>query len=645
VSVYRRDLSRAALGAVALFVIVAVVTLVYGSLGGSQNNVAIVLIINLVIVLGLQVFAGNSGVLTLAHVSFAGIAAYISAVLSTPALVKGTIIADAPLGLADVELAVPLAMLVAIVLTTAVAALIGLALARLSGISATIVTLALVIVVFAVLTNWKSVTGGAEAFYGIPYATTLWWALAAVFAALLVARLFKASRLGLRVQSTREDAVAAAACGVQVVRSRYWSWVLSCALCALGGVLLAHFLGAISPAGFYFTLLFLTLSMLVLGGEYSVTGAVVGTFLMTVMAELTRFLGDGPVILGWQVPALAGLSLLVQGAIIIAVMIWRPAGLLGDREIDGLFPRRGVPVTAAAGAAARDAGGSLAEAPGAGAAVAAPGTSTLVVRHAGKRFAGLTALEDVSLEVKSGEIVGLIGPNGAGKTTLLNLVSGLYEATEGEMTLDGVSLDRAASHRIARLGLARTFQTTRLFRELTVDQNIEVAASMARRHRPDVARSAGEVLSQFGFEEIAERKAGVLPYGRQREVEIARAVALAPSILLLDEPAAGLNDEESMELVHVIRGIRDRVRCGILLIDHDLHFVMALCERMYVLDAGRVIAAGTPAEVQSDPLVVEAYLGTREARPAGAPGRAGRQGAQRASGAALADAGDLGMTT
>jgi branched-chain amino acid transport system ATP-binding protein len=249
---------------------------------------------------------------------------------------------------------------------------------------------------------------------------------------------------------------------------------------------------------------------------------------------------------------------------------------------------------------------------GAGFAARPPARSvTLAVRGATKHFAGLAALEDASLEVRSGQVVGLIGPNGAGKTTLLNVVSGLYEPSSGEMTLDGVPLDRLRAHQIARLGIARTFQTTRLFRELTVRQNLEVAASIARRYRPEVPRSAADILTQFGFGQIADIRAGVLPYGRQREVEIARAVALAPSILLLDEPAAGLNDAESMELVKAIRGIRDREGCGILLIDHDLHFVMALCEHIYVLDAGRVISSGTPDEVQRDPLVVAAYLGSR----------------------------------
>jgi branched-chain amino acid transport system permease protein len=621
-SFHRRELTRASLGALALFVIVALGTLAYASLGGSQRNVATVLLINLIIVVGLQIFAGNTGVLSLAHVAFAGIGAYTSALLSTPVLVKAATIPNAPFGVNQVELPVPLAMLIAVVFTTLVAAVLGLAVARLSGISATIVSLALVIVVFALLTNWKSLTGGAEAFYGIPSVKSIWWVLLGVAIALFTARLFKASRIGLRIQATREDEIAASAVGVRVVRSRYVAWVASAAVCGLGGVLLGHYLGAVSPSGFYFNLLFLTLAMLVLGGEYGVSGAVLGTVLVAVVAELTRYLGDGPTILGVRIPSLAGLSQLVQGAIIILVMIVRPAGILGDREIDGLFRRfrrREASVEAGAVLAGEDEPLSGEDDLNGRREDAAPGLAdskahrdlALEIHNVSKHFAGLKALQDVSLEVNVGEIVGLIGPNGAGKTTLLNVISGMYTATAGEISVAGRTITHDKPHQIAQNGIARTFQNTRLFPGLSVRQNVEVAVSVAAAHRAGRARPADTLLAEFGFDELVDRKAGELPYGRQREVEMARAAALAPSFLLLDEPAAGLNDAESLELVGAVRRIRDRLGCGVLLIDHDLHFVMNICDRMYVLDAGRVIAAGTPEEIQGDPLVIQAYLGTK----------------------------------
>jgi branched-chain amino acid transport system permease protein len=618
---HKWHLTQASLGALTLFVIVAAGSLLYASIGGSQRNVATVLLINLIIVVGLQVFAGNSGVLSLAHVAFAGIGAYASALLSTPVAVKAATIPNAPFGLAEVQLPVPLAMLVAVIIATLVAAVLGLAIARLSGISATIVTLALVIVVFAVLTNWKALTGGAEAFYGIPSVTSIWWVLGGVAVALFTARLFKASRLGLRVQATREDEIAASASGVRVVRSRYVAWLVSAAICALGGVLLGHYLGAISPSGFYFNLLFLTLAMLVLGGEYSVSGAVLGTVLVAAVAEITRFLGDGPTVLGIKIPSLAGLSQLVQGGIIILVMIVRPAGILGDEEVDRLFgpllrrlrPEAVTPASSGGSEPRGAAHGGVARAASSSAALAASdgGPPLLEVSAVSKHFAGLKALEQVSLDVKVGEIVGLIGPNGAGKTTLLNVISGMYTATSGEIRMGGSRITHLKPHEIARQGIARTFQNTRLFRELTVRQNVEVAASVSSERGIGSALSVDDILAEFGFEDIGDRKAGELPYGRQREVEMARAVALAPTFLLLDEPAAGLNDTESQELVGAVRQIRERLGCGVLLIDHDLHFVMNICDRMYVLDAGVVIASGTPQEVQRDPVVIRAYLGTR----------------------------------
>ena len=604
------------LGGLAAFVLFAAAALLYSTGGDSQQHIAIVLVINAIMVLGTQIFGGNSGVLSFGHVGLAAIAAYTSAILSTPSSMKTGTIPHAPLGLTQIQLSVPLSILIAVVFTTLIAALIGLAICRLHGIAGSIVTFAVLMVVNSVLVNWKDLTGGAEAFYGIPVKTTLPWALLFLLATVLISRLFIRSRVGLRVRAAREDELAAGGMGVQVHRSRYWSWVLSAAVVALGGALLGHLLGAISPGIFFENLVFLQMAMLILGGMYSVTGALLGTALITFVAEAMRWLGDGPKVSGLQFPVIHGLSSMVYGAIILVVMIWWPGGFLDDKEIDGLWTwfrrrRKGEAPAPKVAAVAAESAQDRTAAAAAVAALRADGTPLLVVREASMRFAGLKAVDNTSLEVYPGEIVGLIGPNGAGKTTLLNMISGLYTATSGEIVLHGETVTNMRAFQIAHRGVARTFQNVRLFPHLSVHENVETSARVAQQHRPSVYRTTEELLALFGLQDVAERKAGTLPYGVQRQVEMARAFALGPDLLLLDEPAAGTNDIESQQLAESIRRVRDLEKCAILLIDHDLPFVLNLCERLYVLDAGVVIAQGTPQQIQDDPKVKEAYLGTR----------------------------------
>jgi branched-chain amino acid transport system permease protein len=606
---------KPALGGLVAFVLFALAALLYATGGGAQQHVAIVLVINGVMVVGTQIFAGNTQVLSFGHIGLAAIAAYTSAILSAPASVKAKTIPFAPLNLAHVQLSVPLSILIAVALTTLIAALIGLAICRLHGVPASIVTFALLMVVNSVLVNWKSLTGGAEAFYGIPVTTTLWWALLALLVAVIAGRLFMHSRVGLRVRAAREDELAAGSMGVQVHRSRYAAWVLSAAFAALGGALLGHLLGAISPSIFFENLMFLQMAMMVLGGLYSVTGALLGTLVLTVISEAMRWLGDGPKIGSVTLPVIHGLSSMVYGAIILVVMIWWSGGFLDDREIDGLwtwFRRRRRKVAAPEAALATPA----ASAPAAPAAAPAPPSRTpiLTVREASMRFAGLMAVDKASIEVYPGEIVGLIGPNGAGKTTLLNMISGLYTPTSGEINLHGEVVTNMRAFQIARRGVARTFQNIRLFPHLSVRENVETAARVAQQYRPSVYRTTAQLLTQFGLDPVADRKASTLPYGVQRQLEMARAAALGPDLLLLDEPAAGTNDIESMQLADSIRRVRDVEDCAIVLIDHDLPFVLNLCERIYVLDAGVVIAQGTPRDIQEDANVKRAYLGTRAVR-------------------------------
>lgn len=251
-------------------------------------------------------------------------------------------------------------------------------------------------------------------------------------------------------------------------------------------------------------------------------------------------------------------------------------------------------------------------------------TPILAMRDATIRFGGLVAVNKVSLELQQGDLFGLIGPNGAGKTTCFNLITGVYRPGSGEVRFDGKRVSGLAPHQIARLGIARTFQNIRLFGSLTVLENVVVGAHLRKRtsmaaalaHLPGPIRETRELRSKamdllevLDLADVAKSRSRDLPYGKQRRLEIARAMATGPSLLLLDEPAAGMNPHESEDLLRTVRRIRDEFGKTVLLIEHDMKFVMNLCERIFVLDHGEEIAQGPPEQIRNDPRVIEAYLG------------------------------------
>jgi len=248
----------------------------------------------------------------------------------------------------------------------------------------------------------------------------------------------------------------------------------------------------------------------------------------------------------------------------------------------------------------------------------------LDISKLGIDFGGLHALDDFSVQVRDGEIVGLIGPNGAGKTTVFNLLTNVYKPSRGSIKLHGHNTRGKTPHEVTHSGIARTFQNIRLFRDLSVIDNVKIALHHNMRYHlfaaifrlpsywkeeKRITQEALDLLSVFDMQNMADDIAGSLPYGAQRRLEIVRALATNPKVLLLDEPAAGMNPSETTDLMNTIRHIRDKFSVSIILIEHDMHLVMGICERILVLNYGLIIAKGTPEEIQNNPIVIEAYLG------------------------------------
>jgi ABC-type branched-subunit amino acid transport system ATPase component/ABC-type branched-subunit amino acid transport system permease subunit len=546
------------------------------------------------VALGVVLLTGVGGLTSFGQAAFVGVGAYATAWLTTATGASPW-----------------LGLVFALILTGLVAALLGAVTLRLSGHYLPLGTIAWGLAIYYLLGNIEAL-GGNNGINGVPpisigslsFASNLaifyliWCAVA--LAMIVVANLLE-SREGRAIRSLRGGAVMVESLGINLFRIRLVTFVMAALLAGLSGWLYAHMSRYVSPAPFNVRMSIEYLFMAILGGSGYILGAVVGAAALTMLANvlqdvLPHFSSNGEQLAAIIFAIVYVLAMqFARGGIMPIVLRFLPRGSKTTTAGVGSLPRRTMPQ---------------------------PGTKLLVVDDLMKRFGGLEAVSHVGFEIVAGEILGLIGPNGAGKTTVFNLITGALESDEGKIVFLGQDISRAGQRRIAKLGIARTFQHVKLRPTMSLIDNVllgtysrtrsGILKGMLRLDRAEEARARHEAwlqLKRVGPDLDPHGSAGNLPIGRQRILEVARALAADPVLVVLDEPAAGLSRPEKLALAALLRALRDE-GVTVLLVEHDMEFVMRLVDRVVVMNFGSKLIEGMPMMVRADKRVQEAYLGS-----------------------------------